>query len=1018
MSIKQKMKELFKSQQVGHISERSFINFELRLYVISLLQNDILLQDGWSVFTQYFYEFISQPEKDEIQEMLYKLRFDGHIFSNQGKWSSLLQDYLRVPAALRIYEQDEQGYIRRIIARYENKREEEYRKIIEQMQTARRREVVFADDEDEIVYDKKKYSAPILPVDKEIINPLEEYADKKYVVLREEDDWKQVLSTMGEDFINRPDIQLKILGGEESIQLKGMIHIVGALGAGKSTFKYAQVVKGIKEYKLKIAMVEESVSHVIETVNVLRNLGINAVPLIGSSNERKYLERYLTKFTNYIDLTQDEIVKDLSGSCIIKGLAEDRETPGFPCNKLFQGNERVSCNYCDACGHMSRFRKIADAQVIVTTPHNLVKGNLITPIDSYERSIYEMLHDLMDMIIVDEADGVQSILEDQLMVNVNLNYGEYSIIQQFNLLEDELEKGNKPMKRYDKYKYINNCKSLDVVMVVARRVLIRYTHIHCYILNKCLTPVEVFNEIKYILMKEKQNEGFISFIEEYVKITDVFRISEEKIKHRLHEVFERVRMIHLENGKCPELKLKEEINTLLAEYRVTIPKNDKGKSYSRDRIIEEIGLLVILVQIDYLVKLLANEYSYLYYELHQEMKSIDGFTLPNKKLSHLIKEPCIGSIYGYKISFKNELQIDILRYAAVGRSMLERWPYLKEEIGIKGPAIICLSGTSHSPGSAHYHLKKEPDILLLGKKEGKIEMHFCPQVENAEYIRVSGSGEENKSSRLKSLSKQLAKLEIKNELASESKRKILMIVNSYDDAKTVGDVLDCYKFNYRVICNDPGEHYMPKESLESFEEESEGADICVVPLTIIARGYNILNKSGDSYFGCLYFLIRPYMVPGDFSSYIQILHYSMGQIADEVRENDRAYTNRIKNFRKRCFAEFSSILNMRFWKGLTDRQREVMTWFMLIPMKQAIGRMQRNGNDCKVYFCDSAFCDVYGTGQEMSANNSTLYSFYQVLGKYKGSEVLDTLYHEFYMGLSAMIVEIENQNMEELEEEY
>ena len=115
---------------------------------------------------------------------------------------------------------------------------------------------------------------------------------------------------------------------------------------------------------------------------------------------------------------------------------------------------------------------------------------------------------------------------------------------------------------------------------------------------------------------------------------------------------------------------------------------------------------------------------------------------------------------------------------------------------------------------------------------------------------------------------------------------------------------------------------------------------------------------------------------------------------------------------------FNQILNMSYWKSLTEAQREVMTWFMLVPMKQAIGRMQRNGNECVVYFCDSAFCDPYRGKEEMSARNSTLHALYEVLEQYKGNRVLDNLYHVFREGLKEMLEEIDNQiAVDEMEEE-
>ena len=105
-------------------------------------------------------------------------------------------------------------------------------------------------------------------------------------------------------------------------------------------------------------------------------------------------------------------------------------------------------------------------------------------------------------------------------------------------------------------------------------------------------------------------------------------------------------------------------------------------------------------------------------------------------MKHLVKEPCIGTIYGYKVSYNNGLRIDMIRYDGVGRSLLESWSNVKDDIGLEGPCVIYLSGTSYSPGSAHYNLKKKPDILLRGKTEGKINMKFLPKVYNDKFIKI------------------------------------------------------------------------------------------------------------------------------------------------------------------------------------------------------------------------------------------------------------------------------------------
>lgn len=90
-------------------------------------------------------------------------------------------------------------------------------------------------------------------------------------------------------------------------------------------------------------------------------------------------------------------------------------------------------------------------------------------------------------------------------------------------------------------------------------------------------------------------------------------------------------------------------------------------------------------------------------------------------------------------------------------------------------------------------------------------------------------------------------------------------------------------------------------------------------------------------------------------------------------------------FRKACFAKFIHVTNITYWKSLNEEDREIMTWFILIQMKQAIGRLQRNGNESFVFLCDSAFCDgLQKQGTELSPSTSTIHSmefYWRVLWK-------------------------------------
>lgn len=82
---------------------------------------------------------------------------------------------------------------------------------------------------------------------------------------------------------------------------------------------------------------------------------------------------------------------------------------------------------------------------------------------------------------------------------------------------------------------------------------------------------------------------------------------------------------------------------------------------------------------------------------------------------------------------------------------------------------------------------------------------------------------------------------------------------------------------------------------------------------------------------------------------------------------------------------------------------------MVVPIKQAIGRMQRNGNDCEVFFCDISFCNALTKCQVQNKENSIFYAWKEVLGAYIEDKVINTLYGNFYEALEKMIKDIEYQ---------
>ena len=143
----------------------------------------------------------------------------------------------------------------------------------------------------------------------------------------------------------------------------------------------------------------------------------------------------------------------------------------------------------------------------------------------------------------------------------------------------------------------------------------------------------------------------------------------------------------------------------------------------------------------------------------------------------------------------------------------------------------------------------------------------------------------------------------------------------------------------------------------------------------------------------------------------------LNNIIEEVRTKSRDYNTRLETFRKNCFAEYKNILSISYWSRLNDEDREIMSWFMLVPIKQAIGRMQRNGNDCEVFFCDEAFCIAIEKQEEQNEKNSIFYAWHSLLKKYIDNDVIKNLFGNFDDSLEELITGIDYKYIKESEDE-
>ena len=110
----------------------------------------------------------------------------------------------------------------------------------------------------------------------------------------------------------------------------------------------------------------------------------------------------------------------ISDLCTLKALANDFERNNYyPCKSIQQGDKTVLCPLANTCGVYKEWTELLDADVWVATTASLINSSIPSIIDPFERTIYEAMYDLLDIIFVDEADAVQKQLDEQFTVEVD-----------------------------------------------------------------------------------------------------------------------------------------------------------------------------------------------------------------------------------------------------------------------------------------------------------------------------------------------------------------------------------------------------------------------------------------------------------------------------------------------------------------------------------------------------------------------------------------------------------------------
>lgn len=991
----------------------TIVNVEVMAVGCSMVDKNLKIQDAWSLLTGYDEPVIPKYRDKTI---ISRLRILFSHYAGQSYWENEIENYIGIPEKYRLIDISDEGNIQFLTPRFDPNRKEDYENILLQPIQRKLNKIDYA-KAGSFTYTRMKENISIqfkgvipnswikktqgLPIYRE---KKELYFDLQFNWLTVAEEMDLFLHNSNNEWQNRvKPIQLFSKEKSKKFLYRGVQHIVGGLASGKSTFRTISTYWLVRNKGAKVGILEGNVAQVLERVQELKRLGVNAVPIIGRGERRKHLENYLlsNRVQSVKELSSLEAISHLSDVCIIQALAGDLNKDGvkhFPCKNLYQGNDKKpkKCPLAHMCGIYKDWSQLAEADVWVTTPSAVLHSRIPLTIDPYERLLYEAMYDLLDVIFVDEADIVQKQFDEAFLEEHSAFGNPEHLVEKLSRQLNDTIQGNYDLA--DNSLLIQWRKNLNHLQdsvwslygEIKKSVTLRES-----LKNQVIYLNYLIFEISEAISDNEEKQGEIAdSMRNFVKEATYSSVGNSDV--RLH-------------GLINVSSIKDK-NNLINNWIESVGGNIPEDSQSQI-LYSKIEFFVYLAHIEHALKFILNFYPVIQQYLNTQ---VDVPLLTQiRDLRPFLKEAMTGVMLGYRYETNDGTetgQFKIIQYIAVGRQLLNEWSSLYEIIdNNRGPAVTLLSGTSYAPKSLHYHLEVEPQWYIETTRElSKLKQQFIEirDPENGEE-KISVSGVVEREKRDRNLQKIVREIsgKMENELfywqSVGEDRKILLLTNSYNDVNIVGKVLNeltLWKGRYRLLSQQDqnDEVWFPRSRVEHFAETE--ADILVAPILAISRGYNILDINGNgALFGSAFFLIRPYPVPNNLGYYVQILHGTLPIYFQEIEDEGLHYAKAMRRLRKRSRGHFEYMYRKPdYWSVLTGKEKTVLAWYTFIPVWQVIGRLMRGGKNARIFYCDAKF-NAKGNGQR-----SMLEYWEKIMIENENDPIFMSLYGPFVKSIQEM----------------
>lgn len=278
----------------------SIISVELMIYGSLLMDRTIKIESLWSILAGHNVPIL---KKNTELPIVYRLRVLLSEYRFENYWIDELANYLHYDKRFRLFDRSEEGTVIQIKPQHMPEREKYYYEVLN-------KPLIRTEDERSFVGNESfRYTRMVEGIEKEYngwipdtlinkrTNILPLFKEKIELSLNIEKDWETIIPEMDKKTGNEKGYRsraesLNMKSASASKQkifhYKGNQHVGGGLSAGKSTMMVIETYRIVKQHGGRVGFIEGSVAQVLERVKELRNLGIQAVPIIGKSSRKTH----------------------------------------------------------------------------------------------------------------------------------------------------------------------------------------------------------------------------------------------------------------------------------------------------------------------------------------------------------------------------------------------------------------------------------------------------------------------------------------------------------------------------------------------------------------------------------------------------------------------------------------------------------------------------------------------------------------------------------------------------------